>query len=422
MNTNELRDKRARLITEARGMLDGRDTLPADDEVRYQKLFDEAQALGRQIERVEAVEAEARALGESAGRMVRDGMGDEVGTAVPELRSRGLSGIRDEIANGSGFARLRRGMTPAYRAAYRQWLQTGETRALQADLDPAGGYLMAPLQMVDDIIQRIDDAVWVRQLATVYTVMGAHSLGAPKLENDPADAEWTGEVSTVSLDTAMTLGRRELTPRFLAKGIKVSRKLLMHVPNVETLVAERMAYKFAVTMEKAYLTGSGSNQPLGLFTASSAGISTARDVSTDNGATAITGDGLRNAKYALKAQYRDNASWMFHRDAVLQISKIKSAVDGQYIWQQGLQAGTPDRLLGLPVYESEYVPNTFTSAQYVGLIGDLRFYWIADSMAEMELQRLVERYADTNEVGFIGRAHSDGMPVLEDAFARVKLG
>jgi HK97 family phage major capsid protein len=421
MNTNELRDKRARLIAEARGMLDGKETLAQDDEVRYQKLFDEAQALGRQIERVEAVEAEERALGESAGRVVRDGFG-EMGTAVPELRSRGLAGIRDEIANGNGFERLRRGMTPAYRQAYRQWLKTGETRALQADLDPAGGYLMAPLQMVDDIIQRIDDAVWVRQLATVYTVMGAHSLGAPKLENDPADAEWTGEVSTVSLDTAMTLGRRELTPRFLAKGIKVSRKLLMNVPNVETLVAERMAYKFAVTMEKAYLTGSGSNQPLGLFTASTAGISTARDVATDNTTTAITGDGLRNAKYALKAQYRDNAAWMFHRDAVLQISKIKSAVDGQYIWQQGLQAGTPDRLLGLPVYESEYVPNTFTSAQYVGLIGDMRFYWIADSMAEMELQRLVERYADTNEVGFIGRAHSDGMPVLEEAFARVKLG
>ncbi len=39
----------------------------------------------------------------------------------------------------------------------------------------------------------------------------------------------------------------------------------------------------------------------------------------------------------------------------------------------------------------------------------------------MEVQRLVELYAATNQVGLIGRMESDGMPVLEEAFARVKL-
>ena len=39
----------------------------------------------------------------------------------------------------------------------------------------------------------------------------------------------------------------------------------------------------------------------------------------------------------------------------------------------------------------------------------------------MELQRLDELYAATNQVGFIGRMELDGMPVLAEAFTRVTL-
>ena len=39
----------------------------------------------------------------------------------------------------------------------------------------------------------------------------------------------------------------------------------------------------------------------------------------------------------------------------------------------------------------------------------------------MQVQRLVELYAATNQVGFIGRLETDGMPVLEEAFSRVTL-
>jgi hypothetical protein len=39
----------------------------------------------------------------------------------------------------------------------------------------------------------------------------------------------------------------------------------------------------------------------------------------------------------------------------------------------------------------------------------------------MNIQRLDELYAENNQVGFIGRLETDGMPVLENAFARVTL-
>ena len=69
---------------------------------------------------------------------------------------------------------------------------------------------------------------------------------------------------------------------------------------------------------------------------------------------------------------------------------------------------------------SEYAPNTFTTGLYVGIIGDFSRYWIVDSL-QLQFQRLVELYAATNQVGCIGRAETDAVPVLAEAFARVKL-
>ena len=219
----------------------------------------------------------------------------------------------------------------------------------------------------------------------------------------------------------MRFGKRSMMPHPLAKRIKVSQTLLrVAAMPAEQIVLQRLAYKFAITQEKAYLTGNGVQKPLGVFTASTDGITTARDVSTDNAATAMTADGLINAKYALKAAYWNNATWMFHRDGVKQIAKLKDG-EGQYLWREGMRQGEPDMLLGRPVVTSENAPSTFTTGQYVGILGDFSHYWIIDSLA-MNFQRLVELYAETNQVGFIGRYEGDGMPVLAEAFVRVKLG
>ncbi len=108
------------------------------------------------------------------------------------------------------------------------------------------------------------------------------------------------------------------------------------------------------------------------------------------------------------------------RDVLAVIAKLKDG-EGQYLWRESVRAGEPDRLLNLPVMMSEYAPNTLTTAQYVGALGDFSHYWIADAL-DMQIQRLVELYAETNQTGFIGRKETDGMPVLAEAFVRVKLG
>jgi len=162
------------------------------------------------------------------------------------------------------------------------------------------------------------------------------------------------------------------------------------------------------------------NQPLGLFTASANGVTTARDVSTGNTTTSMTFDGLIEAKFSLKGAYWNRADWLFHRDAVKQIAKLKNG-EGDYIWRESVRVGEPDMLLGRPVMMSEFAPNTFTANLYVGMLGDFSQYWIADAL-DFQVQVLKELYAETNQTGYIGRLESDGMPVLAEAFARVKLG
>ncbi|MCA9903837.1 MAG: phage major capsid protein [Anaerolineae bacterium] len=426
----ELRQKRAKLIADARALIDAaegeRRDLTAEEQNSWDQMMADAESVRGQYDRLERQMAAEADLGEPTTRANRPEPGERAGGQPVEFRSRGMQAAQGglPLRERREWRNLMRTTSPEYAAGFRSWLAGGElvnqeVRALQADLDTAGGYLMAPLQIVDALIKAIDDAVYIRQWATVFSVPNADSLGVPTLENDPADADWTTELATGSEDSTMSVGRRELHPYPLAKRIKLSRKLLMKVPGIEDLTVARLGYKFGITQEKAYLTGSGAGQPLGIFTAHTDGIPTSRDVSTDNTTTAVTGDGLINAKYALKQQYWPRARWMAHRDFYKMVAKLKDG-DGQYIWRESVRVGEPDRLLGLPTAMSEYAPNTFTTGQYVATVGDFSNYWIADSMA-LFVQRLVELYAESNQIGLIGRLDSDGQPTLAEAFARVTL-
>jgi HK97 family phage major capsid protein len=71
---------------------------------------------------------------------------------------------------------------------------------------------------------------------------------------------------------------------------------------------------------------------------------------------------------------------------------------------------------------SEYAPNTFTTGLYVAVLGDFKQgYMITDSQA-ISIKVLDQLYAETNQIGYRVSYYGDGAPVLEEAFARVKLG
>lgn len=425
MNVREQLDKRAKLITDARALIEfaekeNRD-LNAEETVRYDQMLADANSIKDKIERekrLSAMESDieqgpiAPENREPINRADAEEDIEKRSKLFTIFSSREYqSAVQNYLAN-RGLDR----MDPQQRAVIHK--AETQARALQADLDSAGGVFFG-IQNANQIVKSLDNLVFVRQYATTFQVEGASDgLGAPAIETDMSDLEWTSEIGQVDEDSDLDFGKRELHPYMLAKLVKVSLKMMRKMPSIERLVNERLAYKYAVPQENAFLNGNGVNQPLGVFTASANGVPTTRDVVSGH-ATQITADGLRNVKYSLKAPYRVRARWLFHRDGLSHISKLKDG-EGRYIWQPGLAVADPDRILGLPVDESEYAPSTFTENSYIGMLCDWSHYWIADDML-WSIQVLNELYARNNQVGFIGRGSSDGMPVLPEAFARVKL-
>lgn len=408
MKIIEMRQKRAALVKEARELLDlqeaERRELSAEEEQRYDAIMTDVDKLGARIEREEQVERLESSLSNDNEQRQRDDITRQ------RDEPRGLES-RESKEYREAFARFLVGGVNS--------LTADEYRAMQADSDTGGGFLVAPQQMVTELLKAVDDVVIMRQFARKFPLTKSASLGVPTLDTDAADADWTAELATGD-ETELGFGKRELRPHPLSKLVKLSNKLIrIAALNPEQLVNERLAHLFGITQEKAFMTGDGLQKPLGVFTASADGINTGRDVSDGNTATLIKADALINAKYALKAQYHPRARWIMHRDVMAAIRKLKDG-NGQYLWQPAISGGVPDRILEQPYILSEYAPNTFESGKYLTILGDFQFYWIADAL-DMQIQRLSELYARANQTGFIGRLETDGMPILEEAFIRLKL-
>lgn len=398
-----LREQRVAIVGRMRELNEGAEKenrdLTQEERNQFGEMEKDALALQNRIQRAETINAMA---GISNGRSADERGPDPVD---PPSTSKGKNASEE------------------YRTAFGNWLRNGpanlsptEQRAIST-VDAEGGYLLAPLKLVDELIVALNERVYIRSWATKYSTTGAKSLGQPTIATDVEDATWTAEVSAVDEDTALAFGRRDLEPSQLTKLVKISLKMLRNVPNVENIVRDRLAYKFGVTLEKAYLTGNGTGQPLGVFVASADGIPAGRDT-VAAGAAAIVMDDLVKVKFGLSENYWPRARWMLHSNVALAVALIKDTT-GNYIWRENVRVGEPNTLLGFPAHMSAYAPSSIATGLYTAILGDFGYYHIADDQT-LEIQRLVELYAATNQVGVIGRWWSDGMPALGEAFRRLK--
>lgn len=380
---------------------EGKD-LPSEKQQEIDTLLDQVEAKTAEAKRLERAMQQEQHLGEPQNRLGASTAAGDEKDGQPTLEEKAF---RNYLRHGEKALGLMSG---------------DERKALRADEDTAGGFITAPQTFAAGLLKFVDDVLVVRQLATVEQIGAAESLGILTLDTDLSDWDWTTELGTGSEDTVKPFGKRALTPHPLAKRIKISNTLIRRaIRPVEQIVQQLLAYKMGVTLEKAYMTGNGAARPLGMFVASNDGIPTSRDVTATN-ATSFTGDNLIDMKYSLKQQYQDSKTtrWIVHRDFVKMARKLKDG-QNQYLWQPGL-GGTPATILDIPVVQSEFAPNTFTASQYVGILGDISFYYIVDALS-MQIQVLLELYAETNQRGYIARYEGDGAPQLAEAFARMKL-
>ena len=85
--------------------------------------------------------------------------------------------------------------------------------------------------------------------------------------------------------------------------------------------------------------------------------------------------------------------------ALLEIRKLKDS-QNRPIFGPDLAGGTPNTLLGFPIVIDQAMPSLGASAKAIAF-GDLSLYTIR-RVKGVRILRLVERYADHGQVGFMG--------------------
>lgn len=426
MNKKEIREKILALHTEAediRKEYNGKPgEMPGDKMERWEKCLAEADTLQKQYELLEKHEAnEAWAKKVDDIIVIDQREADKKGRAP-------LTKIFGELASA---ATLNGALAAEYMKEYladaeaKGWLKKGASLGSFA----GGGAFVLPLELASEIIRTAQDEVFVRRYAPATTLLNAESLGYITVD-DIDDFDWVSELNVGPEDTNDPFGRRELTPHAASKLIKVSKKLTRLSPRPEQEIMSLVDYKRAGTEEKAFLTGNGNNRPLGVFTESDQGISTDRNRATA-AANVVTGDDFINCVADAKGNYRNGMRWLIHRNLEGRVRKLKDS-ENNYIWSpfggvgQTLAGGMPSTIAGFPYDLSEFMTDpgltgNITTGTFAALLANWRRgYRIADALA-MTVQPLYELYAGSNQQGYIFRFETDGMPVDENAFVRMKV-
>jgi HK97 family phage major capsid protein len=309
-----------------------------------------------------------------------------------------------------------------------------ELRSLQITKADEGGYLMLPERVSDRILKKVDDLILVSPRTTNVVLEDTKTFSLPSLETDLDPFEFTVELPPeIQPDNTMRFGKRQMVLRPYRKMILVTEQFLNTIQPKSFLssddnngvsltpmgiIENRIAYAMARTKESMIFVGNGTGRPLGLYTASTRGIPTSRDIDVP---PALSYPTLVDVKYSLKSQYHSRAVWLMHRTGMQRLMKL---VDNQNRPLLNLSTfpNQPDTLLQSPVLLSEFNPSVYTAGSYVGLYGDLSYYMTVTNR-QMPLKVLDQLFARTAQVGVIAMSEIDGMPASPggEAFARMKV-
>lgn len=271
-----------------------------------------------------------------------------------------------------------------YGKAFRNYLRKGmdaglealQTKALSVGSDPDGGYLVTP-SMSSKIVQSIFETSPMRQLASIETI-SSDSLELID-DHDQAAAGWTAETATISETSSPTLAKRNIPTHELYAQPKATQKLVDDAAiDIESWLSHKIADIFSRKENTAFISGTGVGQPRGILTyAAGTNWGQIQQVGSGSSAT-VTPDSLITLFYSLKDAYTRRASFLMNRTIVQSVRLLKQATTNQYLWQPGLAAGTPDTLLGVPVYMAADMPVAASGSLSVA-VGDFQSaYQIVD--------------------------------------------
>lgn len=298
--------------------------------------------------------------------------------------------------------------------AWEKWMRKGdegldevEKKALTVGTAATAGNL-APEEYINEIIKIVEEISPIRQLARVQRT-NAKEIEVPQKTANFA-AAWTAEGGSRTETTGYTTALNTIPTHEHYALVDISMQLLEDSAfDMEAEMNLEFAEQFAKAEGAAFISGNGTNKPTGVTNGSTVASTAAA------AAAAIATDDLINLMHDIKTEYTRNATFMFNRQTLGEIRKLKDTA-GQYIFQTGFsgQSGVPNTILGQPYVEAPDVADIAASAKSV-LYGDFRRgYMIVDRLA---LQVLRDPYsqAASGNVRYIARRRVGGEVVLAEA-------
>lgn len=293
-----------------------------------------------------------------------------------------------------GYAAYKSAFFALARTGNIEQLAEGERKALSAGSDPDGGYML-PASTIGRVVAKVYEQSIMRQLADVQTI-GTDAIEG-LIDNDEAAAGWVSETGTRSESATPIVGKWRLEAHEMFAAPRATQKLLDDAAmDLEGWLAAKVADKFARVEGTAFWNGTGTGQPRGLATYTTAATADSSRawgtfehvVTGTNGAFNATskGDVIYDLIGAFKDQYLQSATFVMRREVRTAIRKLKEATTDRYLWEPSLQAGVPDRLNGYPVQIDQYMPALATNSLSLAL-GDFRqAYSIVDRMGVRTLR------------------------------------
>lgn len=402
MDTMELRRQRANIWEQMKALHEKAEAekrgLTAEESEQWARMETDLDQLRARIDREERLGRERaeldRSLGALAGKPDPEGRADQ-----PDQEYR------------RAFGAWLRGGVEGLEPEQRQVLRTGyrempvEARAMSTIVGATGGFTV-PDEATRPITEAMTSVGAIREVAEVITTDTGADMPWPTADNTSRKGRRIGENKAATAATDPAFGQKVLRSYIYTSDIiQVPFALLQDSGlDIESMVlrwlGEANGRGFS---EEATATGTGNNMPEALvLQATSAG--------TTASASAVTYDELIDLAYSVKEVYRRNARWMFADSVIPVLRKIKDTTN-MPIWQPGMQAGEPDRLLNFPYTINDDMP-AMTASKRAIAFGDLRAYKVRDVRGQQVL-RLTERYAEYGQVGFLLFSRHDG--ILVDA-------
>lgn len=372
MTLQELFDKRAKLLTEAKKILVGntdRDgKISSRFAAQYESIETEIEDVTRQIENqianIDYTQSQLQPMPKGiltdpqANPFDNYGVYQKAGVAGKKYHANFIQAFRD-----------------GFKSQVVNYLREGSL--------PDGGYLL-PEEFDSELVAKLKENNVLRQISKVITTASTHKISI--VASEPA-AAWVAEGADIPL-TKPQFASKSLGAFKLAIASKFSNELLADSYfNLEAALIEIFSRSISTAEEESMVNGQGVTEPLGIIPALS---QSASSFITSNGAE-IRADDCIALYYTLERPYRASAVWLASDSAVANLRRLRDASQA-FLWTNSLVEGEPAQFLGRPIYTSPHLP-AVSSGEVPLLFGDFQNFFVIGDRGERVIKPLHELFA-----------------------------